>query len=897
MIAEKLEYWATKHPQKIALQMKQPEGYDRITYLELWNLCLKAASHLRAFGINPGDHVSLYGENTLGWAVSYLAIHILGGVVIPLDAQLSAKDVLPLVTFAQTKAVISDKHRLEELERLFSDSLRTPRLISIESISSGSQGTNEFKPHIPAPDDLMSIIFTSGTTGTPKGVRLTCGNILTNIEAVLSQIKVSKRDNVLNILPLHHVFSCTVCFLAPLFAGATVTFSYSIKSTDLLSAMRETGVTIFPGVPKLFTLLDKEIFKKVDSVGLASRTLFWTLYTISKWVRELTGIRLGKLLLKKIHDPFGKKLRFFASGGAKLDAGVSERFLNLGFLILEGYGLTETSPVISITPPKKPKPGTAGRAIPGVEVRIDSPNHEGVGEICVRGPNVMKGYYKNEIATKEVLREGWFHTGDLGTIDEEGDIIITGRAKEVIVLPSGKNIYPEDVEKHYENIPLVKEICVLPSLDDNGTVKGLRMVVVPDPKEISERGVVNTRERIRSEIASIALRLPSYMQINELVLLYDELPRTRLGKLRRSEIEKLASKRKAPPSEKEVTLSPEEKSLMEAPSSIRFLKRLQEIAELKGPFSPAQDLSIDLGLDSLTLIEITVLLENEFGVKLREEELPSVRTIGDILKRLEDVREPQSREASIKTNGEERDIYVKTLLEEPPSVPLERIFNLNRGIVKRIVMRVIQSILSVIVRLAFRVRIEGLNRIPKQGAILICPNHQSYIDPILIFALMPGWMLNRLMFVGFGEIFRRPPLSWLIRPFRIIPTGGAGILGESLKFSHEGLKRGMAVCIFPEGGRTNTGKIMPPRLGAGILSVEAKAPIVPILIEGAINTLSNPHPEFRFTRVKIIVGDPIYPPLEGKNVKDIYQGTVDKWKESVLELENKQDSRFKMQDT
>ncbi len=886
-IAERLEYWAGKEPQKIALQMKKPDGYDRVTYLELWNLCLKAASQLRTYGINPGDHVSLYGENTIGWAVSYLAIHMLGGVAVPLDAQLSVKDVLPFIAFSQSKAVISDKYRLDEIERLLSGSPSMPRLISIESVSSGSKETDGFKPHIPNPDDLMAIIFTSGTTGTPKGVQLTCGNIQSNVEAILNRIKVSTRDNVLNILPLHHVFSCIVCFLAPLFAGATVTFSHSIKSTDLLSVMRETGVTIFPGVPKLFTLLDREIFKKVDSLGLASRTLFWILYRISKWIREKTGIRLGRLFFRRIHEPFGKKLRFFASGGAKLDAGVSERFLNLGFLIIEGYGLTETSAVISITPPDKLKPGTAGRTIPGVEIRIDSPDSEGIGEICVRGPNVMKGYYKNETATREVIRDGWFHTGDLGRVDGEGNITITGRAKEVIVLPSGKNIYPEDVEKLYENIPLVKEICVLPSLDNSGRVKGLRMVVVPDPKEISERGVVNTRERIRSEIARIGLRLPSYMQINELVLLHDELPRTRLGKLRRSEIEELANKRKAHPGEVEVTLSPEERSLMETPSSIRFLKRLQEIAEIKGPFSPAQDLSIDLGLDSLTLIEITALLENEFGLKVKEEELPSLRTIGDILRRIQDV--------SVKPEVEEKDVYVKTLFEEPPSIPLEAIFNLNRGIIKRIAMRMVQAFVYLIVRIAFRVRVDGLEKIPRQGAVLICPNHQSYIDPILIFALMPGWMLDRLIFVGFGEIFRRPPLSWLIRPFRIIPTGGAGTLSESLRFSYDGLRRGMVVCIFPEGGRTNTGGIMPPRLGAGILSVEAKAPIVPILIHGAINTHSNLHPEFRFTKVQIIVGDPIYPP-EGEKGKELYQVMVDRWKEAVLELESNQAPRLKIHD-
>ncbi|HEX3036225.1 MAG TPA: AMP-binding protein [Thermodesulfobacteriota bacterium] len=878
MIVEKLEYWAKKQPEKVALQIKYQSGYERVTYLELWNRCLYAASQLRAYGMGPGDNIALYGENSPAWVISYLAIHMLGGIVVPLDSQIGAKDVLPFLSFSQVKSVLVDEIHQEKLEPLLTDFPSKIQLISIESLCGGSETADGFSPFVKEPDDLMSIIFTSGTTGTPKGVQLTRRNIESNVEAVLSQIKVTPEENILNILPLHHSFACTMGLLTPLFAGATVTFSHSLRSTDLLSVMRETEVSIFPGVPKLFTLLDREIFKKVDSLGVIPRTIFWTLYRISKWFRETTGIRLGKFFFRQVHAPFGKKLRFFASGGAKLEPGVSERFLNLGLLILEGYGLTETSPVISLTPPGNPKPGTVGCPIPGVEVRVASPDEEDTGEICVRGPNVMKGYYKNESATEEVFRGGWFHTGDLGMIDPEGNIVITGRAKEVIVLPSGKNIYPEEIEKQYEGIPFVKELCVLPSVANDGSVKGLRMVAVPDVKELSTRAVFNPRERIRSEITGIGSRLPSYMQITELVLFYDELPRTRLGKLRRNEIEKLLKEQKPLSNEEQLTLSAEEKTLMEAPSSERFLRRLQDISGVSGPFHPEQDLSIDLGLDSLTLIQITVLLENEFGVKLKEEELSSVRTIGDVLKRIQDVSSEHA--------FEEKDHSMKNLLAEPPTVPLEEFFNVNRGTIKRTGVRIVQAFISLIVRIAFRVRVEGLHKIPKHGAVLICPNHQSYIDPILIFALIPGRMLDRLVFVGFGEIFRRPPLSWISRPARLIPTGSAGTLGESLKLSYEGLKRGMAVCIFPEGGRTTTGEIMSPRLGTGILSVEAQAPVVPILIEGAINTLSHLHPGFKLPKVQIIVGDPIYPPT-GDNAGELYQEAVDRWKESVLELENR----------
>jgi long-chain acyl-CoA synthetase len=425
------------------------------------------------------------------------------------------------------------------------------------------------------------------------------------------------------------------------------------------------------------------------------------------------------------------------------------------------------------------------------------------------------------------------------------------------------------------------------------------MVVVPEKKEIAARGVFNTRERIRSEVANTGSSLPSYMQATELEILYDELPKTRLGKLKRGEIEKLVREQKYLSREEEIPLSPEEKALLEAPATARFLKRLQEIADIKGPFYPSQDLSIDLGLDSLTLIEVTVLLEKEFGVKLKEDELPKVRTIGDMLNLVNQVKQGSPDEASYARIEEEKDLSIKNLFDAPPSTPLEEVFNLNRGLVKRLMVRTLQLITSIILRIAFRIRIEGLNKIPREGAVLICPNHQSFIDPILIYALMPGWILDRLMFLAFGEFFRRPPISWIIKLARVVLTGSSQTLSESLRLCFAGLKRGMAVCIFPEGGRTNTGTIMPPRLGAGILSVETGAPIVPILIEGAINTLSHPHPQFRFAKIRITLGEPIKPPskVDDDNKKNLYQDMVDRWKVAMLGLEKKQDARYKIHDS
>jgi long-chain acyl-CoA synthetase len=875
-IVGRLMHWSEVERQKIALQIKLPTGYESITYRELWEKCQTVAKELKSSGLKPGDHTCLYGENTSGWAISYVAVHISGGVIVPLDAQLSGRDSLNIIKYSDAKAIIADSSRFAELEALLRDEKKEVKLFSIKKLTSVSKPNVGMDVYHFEPGDTQTIVFTSGTSGEPKGVMLTCENIVSNIQALVTFTGVSSSDNILSILPLNHAYPCIVGLLSPLFAGATVTFSHSIKSLDLFDAMKETGVTVFPGVPKLFMLLDRGIFNRLKSLPIFSRIIFWILYTLSAWVRKTTGIRIGKSIFKSIHRPFGERLRFFASGGAKLDPRVSEHFLNLGFLLIEGYGLTETSAVSALNPLKAPKSGTAGIPIPGVEIRIDAPDSEGVGEICIKGPNVMKGYYKNEKATSEVLSDGWFHTGDLGMIDHDRNVSVTGRVKDVIVLSSGKNVYPEEVEKLYEKIPFAKELCVLPSYDDDGFVRGLRMVVVPDDQELISRGVFNKRDRIISEITMRGASLPTYMRITEFELYDDQLPRTMIGKIRRGEVERyLTEKQRVTPGE-EISLTPEEKELIEAPSSIRFLKRLQEVAHISGPFFPSQELSIDLGLDSLTLVQITVVLENEFGLELKEEDLPRIRKIGDVLRLIRVAREPKI---------EEPDAVLKTLLQ-PPSRPLEELFNLKRGIFKRIAMRIIQMVVFVFVKVVFRMRIEGMDKIPQNGPVLLCPNHQSYIDPIVIVAAFPGWILDRLLLTGFSELFKTAPLSWIVRPLRVIPIGSTDTFGDSLQLTYDGLKRGMSLLLFPEGRRTPTGNIMAARMGVGILSVEAKVPMIPILIEGAANTLSPLHPGFKFAKVSIVVGDPIEPPRQTGHSRELYQEVCARWKDAVEKLEN-----------
>jgi len=874
MLATQLKHWAQTQPDKTALQLRNAEGvYSGYTYHELYDQSLKLKSKLENMGYEAGDYISVYGDNSPDWVVSYIAINFLGGTVIPLDALLGAQDIYNFLEFAEVKAVIVDKNHIEDLTKELEAKTSKINIISMETVINEPADTESVEPYMPEEDDLLAILFTSGTTGTPKGVQLSNGNVFGNVQAILKCVDVSPTDNVLNILPLHHGYSSIIALLSPIWAGATVTFSESIKSTDLLASIRETGVTIFPGVPRLFELLYNEIDNRVKRLPLAQKLLFETLSKISESVWQSTNIRLGKTFFGKIHEPFGKKFRFFTSGGAKLDPKVYRGFLTLGFKIAEGYGLTETSAVSTLTSPDVPNPGSAGKPLPGIEVKIEKPDNTGTGEICLKGPNVMWGYYKNEEATNEIIKDGWLHTGDLGYLDSEKNVFITGRAKEVIVLPSGKNIYPEDVENLYNKSSIIKEICVIAQKTASGSIKGLGVIIVPNMREVKERDVFDVRDRVRSIISMQGSSLPSYMRISEVLIYNDELPKTRLGKFKRNEIDIIADDlRTGVESKKVVKLRPEEIELFNKTVSQKFLSRFSDITEIKGPFRPTEDLTLDLGIDSLTLVEISALLEKEFGVYIPEEEIADVRTVGDILERL-----PETVNVSVDS------IENAKALENAES--LDDLFDLNRNFIKRTAIRILQLILRFIVLIAFRSQLKDKKKIPGKEAVLICPNHQSLIDALLIYALLPGEMLEKTLFTGFGEYFSKAPLSWIVHPMRIILTGTGRTSAESLRLATEALNRGFSVCIFPEGERTSSGKIMKPRIGAGILSVETDTPIVPIYIDGASNTLSPINPGISFPKVSLTVMDPIEPVKAEKEARDLFEETVNIWFENMKRME------------
>ncbi len=453
------------------------------TYKELWELAGKLATWLYARGVQEGDRVAILAKPSLGWAVAFVATQRLGAVAMPLDAGLQVPEVRRLLEEAEASVLFCAPERYAEFAPLVKEVAGLKEVVALEeavgalSLWEVLPGEPSFREAQPDPEDLAVLMYTSGTTGDAKGVMLCHRNITANIEAMLKTIRVGPEDRALTIVPWYHIYGLTASFLAPLWVGASVTYTDDYR--NLIPIAQKVGVTIIIAVPKLYHALWRRLSENIQE-SFAKRLLY-------RFAPRL----LGKLIKKKL---LGEQFRFFISGGAPLHPEVSGALRRMGLGVMEGYGLTETAPVLTLSEPFDP-PGTVGRPLPGVQIKIDQPDAEGLGEVLARGPNVMLGYYKNPKRTRAVFTEdGWFRTGDLGRLDEQGRLYLAGRKKNMIMLESGKKVYPEEVEWEFSRIPEVAEVLVY-----EDTSRGQPMVaamVYPNWDLLREQGITDI-ERAR----------------------------------------------------------------------------------------------------------------------------------------------------------------------------------------------------------------------------------------------------------------------------------------------------------------------------------------------------------------------------------------------------------------
>ena len=496
--------------------------------------------------------IALISENRYEWELSYLAVASGVGVIVPLDKALPDNELESLILRSQVEAIIySSKYDviMNTLREKKNTNLKYFISMDLEENTQGIYAEKALvekgkklladgnKTYIDAKIDAEKMgimLFTSGTTAMSKAVMLSHKNLVTNVMDIIQRFDLTDEDRFLSFLPLHHVFECTVGFLYPISIGGSIAFCEGVK--HMAENIKEFEITAMISVPAVFDIIYRKVMKTIEKKGKLANLEKGK--KVSQFLLKMK-IDLRKQLFKEVHESLGPKLKLVVTGGAALDPETEKGFNDLGFDVEQGYGLTETAPVIAAETPKCRRLGSIGKKFPSVEVKIDDPDEEGIGELMAKGPSIMLGYYENEEATKSALEsDGWFHTGDLARIDKDGFIYISGRKKSVIVLNNGKNVFPEEIETLLNKVEGIKETFVFEKKEDDGDVK-VCVEIVYDKELIKElyniEGEENIKECLWDKVKEVNKLMPKYKYVREMVITEEPLIKTTTLKIKRHE--------------------------------------------------------------------------------------------------------------------------------------------------------------------------------------------------------------------------------------------------------------------------------------------------------------------------------------------------------------------------
>lgn len=769
-----------------------------------------------------GKRVLIVSENRPEYIYAFYGIWKSDGIVVPVDFMSTPEEIAYIINDCSPDVVFFSEKVRGNVEKAVDFSGKTEiRKIVFEEIHGDTAKYEAVDFDVEDKEKTSLIIYTSGTTGSPKGVMLSCRNIMANMDALQECGYYTKSDVVLMILPLHHVFPLLGTVVAPLLGGGRAVICPSLQASDIAKMMEKSHPTMILAVPRFYEMLMKGIMQKINS-GFMTKAVF-------KIAKIANNTAFSRTIFKSVAKKFGGNMKHFICGGAKLDPEVWNCFKVLGFSIGDGYGMTEASPMITFPRPGKGKAGCVGTELAKGTVKIVD------GEIVATGKNIMKGYYNRPGETAEVLRDGWLYTGDLGHFDKEGNLCITGRKKEIIILGNGKNVNPTEIEQDIERSDtLIKEIAVIAK---NGV---LCAIIRPDEKVLAERQIPNLEEYIRWEIIDKYNSTASHhKKILDFVLINQPLPRTRLDKIQRFKLEEFLRQKDEKRAESDV---PETK---EYEKIAGYIRKTTE----KDVF-PDDHIEIDLGLDSLDKIELASFINSEFGIKISETDIQNLATV----RRIADFT---SERESKKADSTKQDW--KTVLRE----------NLNNMELPRSAFyhRLLRFSLVAAVRTFFKVRFFGAENIPK-GPVIFAANHQSVVDALFVLAKIPAKEFKKTYCFAKGKHFRQWWRRYMAKRNNIIIMREDEEIVDSIKRMASVLKKGRNVLIFPEGTRSRDGKLGDFKQTFSLLACEINVPIVPVAIDGAFEAFPRnrkfPHP---FKKITVTYLPPISP--EGKTREEL----------------------------
>ncbi len=808
------------------------------SFAKLGRTAARLGAALAAKGVARGDIVALIAPNSPGWIAAFWGIIAAGAVALPIDAQIGDRDLERMVAFGGCRYAFTTAAGARRLQSL-APSCRAILLDAESESSLGEAWLNLLsapESELPRAEagDVAVIVFTSGTTGTPKAVPLTHANLLTNVRALAETRLVGPGDRALLPLPLHHAYPLTIGMLTPLALGCGIVLPGGVSGSELIGAMRRAHVTALLGVPRLYTALHDNLRREMAARPRTVAALLSGLLGVARWARRHGMSAAGKILFRPIRRQLAPDLRLLVSGGAAIELDVEETLGAMGWEVLTGYGLVETSSMLTFNPPGAAVLGSAGRPVPGMEIRVHDPDAAGAGEIETRGPSLFAGYRGDPEKTREAFTaDGWFRTGDLGSIDRHGYLHIVARKSETIVLADGKKLFPEEFEAVYAAAPLIREAALL------GMGGALVALVVPDLAAARDMGALRLADTIREGLAAAAQTLPSYARLSGFAVTREALPRTQLGKIRRHLLPALydaAQRPEAAPGP--VELAAEDRTLLENPVAAavwRWLAHRFPDRRLQLDTIP----QLDLGIDSLGWIEFTLALERELGIALTEKEISRIVSLRDLL-----------REAAAAPKSAER----VTRVEADASwlAPL--------GPGARLLRALAEALLRAVMRWCFALRVEGLAHLPRAGPVVICSNHVSYLDPFALGAALPRDRLRRTCWGGWTGIAFTTRLRRLFSRFaHVIPVDPDRAASSGLAMAGLALEQGWSLIWFPEGGRSRDGELQRFLPGIGALIERHPVPIVPVSIAGSFAAWP---PDRRYPRLHAITirfGEPLDP--------------------------------------
>ena len=778
-------------------------------------------------------------ENRPEWIYSFFTIWDKNSAAIAIDAQSSPKEILYVLEDSNPDIIMcSNETEKNILEAISNYSLKNNiKILNVDNFKIDDEemkkiANSEFELRNPEGNQTAAMLYTSGTTGSPKGVMLTYNNLMTEMEGIYEKGIFDHRDQILALLPFHHVLPLTATVLLMLRYQTSIVFVRKIASKEIFEALEKNRVTALIGVPRVFKLFYDGIKQQIDAKFI-TRAIF-------KIMSKSKSIPLKRKVFSKVHKKFGGHLDFIVAGGAKLDPEIARFYETLGIYSLEGYGLTETSPVIAVNSKKERKIGTIGKKLYNVDVKIENE------ELWVKGPIVMKGYYNKPEKTAEVMTEdGWFKTGDLAKIDEEGYITIIGRRNSMIVLSNGKNIDPETLENRLiaKSDKLIKEAGIF-----NHQNK-LAAIIIPDLLECRKRNINNVKTYIKNIVEDYNLSAHNYEKVLDYKVFEEELPKTRVGKLRRFMLPNLY--------EQNVV----KKAKVAEPDNEVYKILKEYVKKAKGiEPQPEENLELEIGMDSLDIVEFFAYIENNFGLQLDEEkfaEMPNLKLLSEYI-----------NEKAVKIENNE--INWKQIIEEAKPIKDDK----NRWITK-----FLKVFLDVIIKVYFRIQRNGREKLDPKPKIYVS-NHQSFIDPLILGSLLPKSILYNTIFLAIDWYFKKFPLKLLVSNGNVILIDINKNIRKSVEEIVGYLKSGKNVLIFPEGARTKDGKVAEFKKVFAIISKELGIDVQCLGIKGGFEAYSRymkfPKPK----KIKVAVLDTIKPEGSYEEIAEKAKEIITKYVES-----------------